>query len=86
MTIKALLVDEFDELGLGLNLIRKKESELVDISSFGEFSDDSDLSNNIGYIIKDNKAYKCRKTYFDLDKNIRIVIAVESTDRWDKVS
>lgn len=82
--VKALLISKTEELGNGLAVIRERESEMIPIDEYGngELSD-STSSGNPARIIKDNKVYKIIKTYFDLDKSVRIVMAKEEDQSFD---
>ena len=75
----------FDNFGNGLRSIRAKASDLIDISDYADALSDSTSSGNPARIIKNNKVYRIIKTYFDLDNNVRIVLAKIDHDVYDDV-
>ena len=81
--VKALLLEPEDTLGNGLASIRGLESRMIDITDFDIAMSDSTSAAGHGYIIKDNKVYNIIKTYMDLDKNVRIVMAKLDVERYD---
>lgn len=83
--IKAILLEKTDNFGTGLTALRKKEDNAIDISSYVDAMGDATSSGIRGNIIKNNKVYTIVRTYIDLDKNCRYVIAKNednSFDRW----
>ena len=83
--IKALLIPYDDTMGNGLVSIREKESELIDITDWSDFTSDATNTSNHGFVIKDNKVYKMIKFYFDLDKKCRIVMCKETKETMDMI-
>ena len=81
--IKALLIGKEEKLGNGLAVIREKESEMISIDDYEVALSDATSSGNPARIIKNNKVYKVIKTYFDLDKNARIILAKEEENGFD---
>lgn len=81
--LKLLLIKPGDCLGNGLAAIRERESEFIDISGYEIAMSDATATTNPGYIIKDNSVYRIIKTYFDLDKSVRIALAKQDNDVYD---
>jgi hypothetical protein len=86
VSVKALLLKKDEILGDGLASIRAYENTMIDISSFEAGISDATVSTNPSYIIKDNTVYKAIRTYFDLDKNTRILLFKESGESFDIIS
>lgn len=82
--IKAILLEKADNLGSGLTALRTKESTAIDISGYGEAMSDPTSSTNRGNIIKNNKVYTIVRTYINLDKNCRYVIAKNEENPFDR--
>ena len=85
-TTKILLLSKTDAstYGTGLNVIRELEDNLEDLADdFPDHLDDSTSSSNWQRIIKNNVVYRIIKTYFDLDNNWRIVMALEDMNPQD---
>lgn len=82
--IKAILLEKNDKIGTGLYALREKEANAVDISSYGEALSDPTSSTNHGNIIKNNKVYTIIRTYIDLDKNCRFIIAKHEDNSFDR--
>lgn len=83
--IKAILLEKDERIGTGLTALRMKMSSAIDISEYGDALSDSTSSTTHAYIIKNNKAYKVVRNFFDLDNNIRYIMAKNdenSFDRW----
>lgn len=83
ISCKCLLLSPGDGLGNGLNAIRTRESELIDISDYEPGYSDATSTTNPQYVIKDDKVYRIIKTYFDLDKNARIFLCKLDHERYD---
>ena len=85
ISVKALLIPYDDTMGNGLVSIREKESELIDITDWSDFTSDATNTSNHGFVIKDNKVYKMIKFYFDLDKKCRILMCKETKETMDMI-
>ena len=81
--VKLLLIAKDEKLGNGLASIREKESEMIAFDDYEPGLSDSTSSTNPSRVIKDNKVYKIIKTYFDLDKRCRIMLAKEEENSFD---
>ena len=84
--VKALLLERDEPLGHGLDVIRKKESEMVDITDYNDYLSDSTSASNCLIIIHNDKVYRVIKNYFDLDKHVRIYIGIECAESRDIIS
>ena len=85
--LKAILLETRKE-GVGLHVIRKYENTAIDISNFDTSNAPSDptcCSGGYGRIIKDNRVYRIEKTYMDIDKNVRWLLAVREENSCDIV-
>ena len=85
-TAKVLLLSKEDAstYGTGLNAIRELEDNLEDLADdFPDHLDDSTASSNWQRIIKNDVVYRIIKTYFDLDNNWRIIMALEDMNPQD---
>lgn len=82
----ALLIDS-PEQNSGLKAIRERESDLIDISSFVDDNacGDSTSASNTNNFIKNNKVYRIKKVYMDLDKNKRIFLGFWENNSNDKL-
>lgn len=85
MKIKVLLVKTGDEFPNGLKAIRKRASEMIDITSFDEAISDATSTTCPAWIIKNDKVYKVIRNYFDLDKNERIFLAKLDDEEYNKL-
>ena len=88
VTTKVLLVKNDSIYGTGLNAIRKQASQMIDISDFADAGalGDSSAAVNASNVIKDNKVYRIVKSYFDLDNNLRILVATEESMVMHKIT
>ena len=65
--------------GTGLRAIRELADVMIDISDFADDNalGDSSAAVNASSVIKDDKVYRIVKSFFDLDNNVRILLATE---------
>ena len=82
--LKLLLVKKTDEFKTGLQAIRARASEFIDISEYETAMSDATSVDSRPWIIKDNKVYMTMKVYFDLDNNCRILLAQEDIQKFDQ--
>lgn len=81
VSTKVLLLSSSDMslYGTGLRAIRELSSKMIDISEFadaGALGDSSSATNSTN-VVKDDKVYRIAKSFFDLDNNLRILLATE---------
>lgn len=82
--LKLLLVKKTDEFKTGLQAIRARANEFIDISEYETAMSDATSVDSRPWIIKDNKVYMTMKVYFDLDNNCRILLAQEDIQKFDQ--
>lgn len=84
--VYGLLLDKNSSIN-GLRAIREKESELIDLNDWQNgIEQDATCSVTKQLIIKNDRVYSVRKTYFDLDKERRILLCEDVTETFDKLS
>lgn len=83
-SIKVLLVEKTDKYKTGLQAIRERANELIDITEYETALSDATSVDYRPWIIKNNKVYITMKLYLDLDNNCRVFIAQEDGQSFDK--
>lgn len=83
--VKVILLPANDTLGTGLTALRTYEDQAIDISEFSDaVCGDATSTGTFSYVIKNDVAYRIFRSYFDLDRNCRYLVAKCENNRFDK--